>query len=238
MIDLPRYRHRVSDLRPPRRGRAQIRRLRTVQVSTTTMRLNSIGDSPLVFAGGVGVMADLASRADRPCGVRAHRRPAWSISPATVAREPATAECRLAQRSRSGSLPECHRGSRCSARRARITGRGTTTAGRLDWVLWSESSMLPIKPSDGRSVTATVEPILRWRGVPKGEDVTLRPHRRRDRVAAAVTDAGTRAAPGTSKPQWCGRAASISSGVNRRNPPEDTRSCRCSPSAVARRGDP
>jgi hypothetical protein len=94
------------------------------------------------------VIADPASRADRPCDVRAHRRPARSISPAAVAREPATAGCRLARRNRSGSLPECHRVGRCSARRARMTGRGITTAGRLDWVLRSESSMPSIKPSE------------------------------------------------------------------------------------------
>jgi hypothetical protein len=149
MIDSPHHSHRVSDPATEGGGWAQIRRVRRVQVSTTTVRLNSTSDSPLVTAEGVGVIADPASRADWPCGVRAHRRPAWSINPAAVAREPATAGSRLARRSRSGSLPECHRVGRCSARRARITGRGTTTAGRLDWVLRSESSIPSIKPSEG-----------------------------------------------------------------------------------------
>lgn len=98
-----------SDPQSPRRRTAQIQRPRTVQVSTTTARLNSTSDAPLVTAEGVGVLADPAICADRPPDVSAHRRPAWSISPAAVAREPATAGCRLARRSRSGSLPECHR---------------------------------------------------------------------------------------------------------------------------------
>jgi hypothetical protein len=137
------------------------RRPRTIQVSTTTVRLNSTRNPPSATAGGAGVMADPVSGADRPRGVRARRRPAWSISPAAVAREPATAGCRLARRSRSGSLLECHRVGRCSVRRARITGRGTTTAGKLDWLLWSVSSMPSIKPSEGEPRNCHCRTMLR-----------------------------------------------------------------------------
>jgi hypothetical protein len=105
-------------------------------------------------------MADLASRAGLACGVRARRRPAWSISPAAVAKEPATAGCRLARRSRSGSLPECHRVGRASTRRAPMTGRGTATAGKLDWLLWSESFMPSIKPPEGESCNCHCRPTL------------------------------------------------------------------------------
>jgi len=118
-----------------------------VHVSTMTVRLNSISDPPSVTVEGVGVRADPVSRVDPLRGVRTRRKPMWSISPAAVAREPATAGCRPARTSRSGSPPRCHRVGRCSARRVGVTARGTTTAGTRDWVVWSESSMPSIKPS-------------------------------------------------------------------------------------------
>ena len=136
------------------------RRPRTIQVSTTMVRLNSTSNPPSATAEGAGVMADLASRAGPACGVRARRRPAWSISPAAVAKEPATAGCRLARRSRSGSLPECHRVGRGSTWRARMAGRGTATSGKWDWLLWSESFMPSIKPPEGESCNCHCRPTL------------------------------------------------------------------------------
>jgi hypothetical protein len=85
-----------------------------------------------------------------PCDVNAHRKLAWSSKPAAVAKEPITAGCWLPRRRRSGSPLECHRVSRCAACRVLITGRAATTAGRLDRVLCSESSMAPIKPPEDR----------------------------------------------------------------------------------------
>jgi hypothetical protein len=87
---------------------------------------------------------------DWPCEVNAHRKPAWSSKPAAVAKEPITAGCWLPRRRRSGSPLACHRVSRCAACRVLITGRAAITAGRLDRVLCSESSMAPIKPPEDR----------------------------------------------------------------------------------------
>ena len=130
------------------------------------------------MAEGAGVGADLVSRAGLGGGARARRRPAWSISPAAVAKEPATAGCRLARRSRSGSLPECHRVGRGSTGRVRITGRGTTTAGKLDWLLWSESFMPSIKPPEGDPGNCRCRPTL-------GEPPT-RPLAQADRVPDVI----------------------------------------------------
>ena len=93
--------------RPSRKNRlflealpgAKLQRSRAIQVSITTIRRKSTTPGSLVTVEGAGVMAGPTSWADRPCAVRAHRRPACSNNPAAVARELATAGCRLARRS-------------------------------------------------------------------------------------------------------------------------------------------
>ena len=78
---------------PPRGGRSQSWGPRTVHVSTTTVRVNIIHDSPAIDAEGVGAMAGLANRTSSPADGSVRRKPAWSSSPAAVTREAATAGC-------------------------------------------------------------------------------------------------------------------------------------------------